>query len=224
MDLDSPRDAEAARRQARAWIIILLLVLLIVLVGIFLNTTGAGVTTTTQTNTEGQCNFAAQAFNARQEAFTLAQKLAQYRSTKPTFRNYGAGSYTICYKNGTQQRFPSPIAPGYSQTATPTNATHSEQAVYQWLLQQFRGLSLDFSSVSGIYVVIFSQVTVCEQCEPDMVSWLSNLRTAAKTPKVSLSIWDIARGKGFIPTVQPAGNGMPVTPEDIERVQIPFAP
>jgi len=86
------------------------------------------------------------------------------------------------------------------------------------------GLSLDFALVSGIYVVIFSQVTVCDKCEPDMVSWLSNLRKAANAMKVSLSIWDIARGKGFIPTMQPAGNGTPITPEDIERVPIPFAP
>jgi hypothetical protein len=213
-----------AQGHGRLWLILLLLVLLLLFALLALPLLNTNVGTTSQTEPAGQCDFATKTFNARQEAFTLGQALELYRRTHPTSRNYGMGSYTICYKNGTQQRFPSPIAPGYSQTVIPKNATHSEQAVYQWLLKQFMGLSLDFSTVSGIYAVIFSQVTVCDLCEPDMVSWLSNLRLAAKTNKVALSIWDIARNRGFIPTVQPAGNGAPTTPDDIERVSIPFAP
>lgn len=188
----------------------------------YVQSQGVSVTTTSQ-ESPGQCDFTQNRFNTQIEAFTLAQQLEAYRSANPTFRNYGIGSYTICYKDGTQQRFPSPIAPGYTQTALPRNATHSEQAVYQWLLKQFTSLTLDLSTVSGVYVVIFSQVVVCDLCQPDMVSWQRNLRQTGKTNKVFLSIWDIARGKGFIPTVQPSGSGIPLTLGDIERVPIIFA-
>ena len=220
MDLDAPE--APTHSQLRAGLVLALAVLiLLALLAAFLS---SGVNTTNQTEPAGQCDFTTKAFNARQEAFTLAQKLEAYRSANPTIRNYGIGSYTICYKNGTQRRFPSPVAPGYSQSTLPTNATHSEQAVYQWLLKQFASLSLDLSTVSGIYTVIFSQVVVCDQCRTDMVPWLRNLRLAAKTNKITLSIWDIARGKGFIPTIQPAGNGTPIGPGDLEKVSIPFAP
>lgn len=180
-------------------------------------------TAVSQPTPAGQCQFDTRSFATPQEAFTLAQYLEQYRIAHPTARNYGMGSYTICYKDGTQQRFPSPVAPGFSQTPLPHNATHSEQAVYQWLLQQFMALALDASTIRGIYVVIFSQVQVCVPCQSDMIDWLRNLRQAAKTPKVGLSIWDIARGKGFVPTLQPAGSGTPIAIEDIEKVPIPFA-
>ncbi len=210
-----------AQGRSFLWLTLFLVAALLLLL-LALPLFNVNVGTTSQTEPAGQCDFTTKTFNARQEAFLLGQRLASYRETHPTFANYGMGSYTICYKNGTQQRFPSPIAPGYSQKPTPTNATHSEQAVYQWLLRQFRDLALDFSTVSGIYAVIFSQVTVCDLCEADMVSWLSNLRQAAKTNKVALSVWDLARGAGFAPTVQPGGNGAPATPDDVERVPIPF--
>lgn len=204
-------------------LLLLGILLLLAASAAYVQSQGVGVTTASQ-EAPSQCDFTRNGFNTQLEAFTLAQQLEAYRSANPTFRNYGMGSYTICYKDGTQQRFPSPIAPGYTQTALPRNATHSEQAVYQWLLKQFASLTLDFSTVSGVYTVIFSQVVVCELCQPDMVSWLRNLRQAGKTNKVFLSIWDIARGKGFVPTAQPGGSGIPLSFEDIERVPIVFEP
>lgn len=220
-DITIGKSSEGFGRQ----LLFLLLVILLLFAAFaaYVQSQGVSVTTASQ-EAQGQCDFTQNIFNTQAEAFTLAQQLEAYRSANPTFRNYGMGSYTICYKDGTQQRFPSPIAPGYTQPSLPPNATHSEQAVYQWLLKQFSSLSLDFSTVTGIYAVIFSQVVVCELCRPDMVSWLRNLRQAGKTNRIFLSIWDIARGKGFVPTVQPSGNGIPLTIGDIERVPIVFEP
>jgi len=101
------------------------------------------------------------------------------------------------------------------------NVTHAEQAIYQWLQNQLAQLSLDITSVEGIYAVIFSQVLVCGPCRSEMVSWQRVLRQKARTTRVFLSIWDL--NPGFDPATFPAGPKKAVALADLERVPILFA-
>jgi hypothetical protein len=201
---------------------------LLILLGLtlpLLNTNSSTGTQTGQAENQGQCQFAARRFYTQQEAFTLAQAAQDQRSAFPFGGNYAIGSYTICYKNNTQQRFPSPPAKGYdnlTDTTLPVNATHGEQAVYKWLQNQLLQLSIDLTTVQGIYAVIFSQVRVCTACKSMMVSWQRTLRQKARTASVFLSIWDL--NPGFDPATYPAGPASPVVLSDLERVPIVFAP
>jgi hypothetical protein len=181
----------------------------------------------TQTNTDGQCLSNGQQFNGRQEAFTLAQMAEQYRTGHRFNGNYGYASYTLCYKDGSQRRVPSPVAPGYDNTkdkTKPLNYTHSEQILYRWLQKQLATVSSDPKTLAAVYVIIFSQVRVCDACVSSMVSWQSSLRQIAKTSLLYLAIWDIRPGtpSAFIPTVFPGGTGTPVAIADLRRVSIPF--
>lgn len=220
----------AQSKEKIPWLLIFLLILLgCFLLILVLPTLNAKVNTSTQTQSEGQCLPNGQGFDEQQEAFTLAQTAVQYRTTHPYRGNYALGSYTICYSDGTQQRVPSPLAPGYTSTPTATlraNDTHSEQGIYNWLKRNLTGLSIDQSQVAAIYTVIFSQVRVCGPCKKDMVAWQRGLRQAAKTVNVFLSIWDIRSGSksGFDPAQNPAGTNILVSIMDLEKVTIVFAP
>lgn len=193
----------------------------------FLSSLNIHTSTTTQSNSEGQCLSTGKNFNARLEAFTLAQAAEQYRNANKFNGNYGLASYTICYKDGSQQRVQSDTFPGSNNLTDktyPKNYTHSEQSAYGWLQSELSKLTIDESKVSAIYTIIFSQVIVCDPCREDMKSWLCVLRDKARTQHVSLSIWDIALGKGFNPAKFPAGTGTPVIVNDLERVPISFDP
>lgn len=206
---------------------LLLLLLLLLGIGILaLLSTNVQVNTSTQSASEGQCLSSGQDFDAQQEAFTLAQAAEQYRVAHPFGGNYGLGSYTICFKDGTQQRFQSPVFKGFNNPNTnqARNATHSEQSAYGWLQLQLSRFSIDRSTVSAIYTVIFSQVQVCPDCVQDMRFWQSTLRQKAKMPQVFLSIWDIVGGKGFNPATYPAGTGITVTVNMLRKVPIQFIP
>lgn len=214
-----------AQRPSHYLAIIVLLIILVFAVLYALAQFGASVGT--QTSKQGQCLNNGQSFNAQQEAFTLAQEVEQYRTANPYRGNYGLGSYTFCYKDGTQNRSQSPIYPGYNNTkdaTKPINATHSEQKTYKWLEGELNALPANQSPATAIYVVIFSQVIVCGPCRQDMKLWQRGLRSAAKTSRVFLSIWDIVYGKGFNPATYQAGMGTPVTIDAIRRVPIVFAP
>lgn len=214
-------DATTTRSRSYLWIIILIILLLFLALALPL--LNIGVNAGTQTQDEGQCQFAARRFYTQQEAFTLALAAQTQRSTFPFGGNYAIGSYTICYTNNTQQRFPSPPARGYdnlTDTAQPLNATHGEQAVYNWLQNQFSQLSIDLTTVQGIYVVVFSQVTVCSACRSTMISWQQTLRQKAGTSKLFLSVWDL--NPGFDPATYPAGPVNAVTFGNLERVPIQF--
>lgn len=167
-----------------------------------------------------------QGFDTQQEALTLVQAAEQYRTAHPFGGNYGLGSYTICFKDGTQQRFQSPVFKGFNNpnSSEARNATHSEQSAYGWLQLQLSRLAIDQSTISATYAVIFSQVQVCPDCEQDMRFWQSTLRQKAKTQQVFLSIWDIVGGKGFNPATYPAGTGIAVTVDVLRKVPIQFVP
>ncbi len=199
--------------------LLLLLLLLLALVLLVLPSLRIQTNTATQTASEGQCQGAGQNFDARQEAFTLAQAAEQYRTANPFGGNYGPGSYTICYKDGTQLRVQSPVFRGSGKI---TNDNHSEQSTYGWLQLQLPRLSIDPGPITAIYTVIFSQVTVCGPCERDMRLWQRTLRQKARTQQLFLSVWDIIYGKGFNPGIYPAGNGVPVTIDVLRQVLIPF--
>lgn len=205
----------------------LFLLLLLLVVSVFAYTALRLGNDGGQAKIDGQCLSNGTQFNGRQEAFTLAQMSEQYRAGHPYNGNYGYASYTICYKDGTQQRLPSPVAPGFDNITNPTqprNNTHSEQALYRWLSNQLAGISFNPKMLAGIYIIIFSQVRVCDTCLSDMVSWQSELRRVAMTPLLYLAIWDIRPGtpSAFIPTVSPQGTGTPVVSADLRRVTINF--
>lgn len=233
MAYDSPRipvpggrRAGAERGRIPVWLVLLLVGSILVALLLLLNAQ-IGVSTTTQTTQEPQCPQAEQSFDERQAAFILAQKAESQRSAAPYPGNYGLSSYLICYEDGTSQTDQSPVFKGhdnYTDPAHPRNYTHSEQSAYGWLQLQFSRISIDLKKVAAIYTVIFSQVVVCSSCEEDAVDWQRVLRQKAKTEKLYLSLWDIQRGKGFNPATYPAGNGVPVTPDMLEKVSIPFLP
>lgn len=180
-----------------------------------------------QSEAEGQCLSAGQDFNTEQEAFTLAQAAEQQRRMQPFGGNYGLGSYTLCYKDGSQRRVQSPVFRGYRNTTDktkPPNYTHSEQATYGWLQSEFSHLSIDRGRVRAIYTVIFSQVVICLPCRRDMKSWQRTLRQIVKTNNLFLSVWDIAPEKSFAPSTYPAGIGTPIAADDLEEVRIQFDP
>ena len=193
----------------------------------FLSSLNIHIGTTTQNNSEGQCLSSGKNFNEQQEAFTLAQAAEQYRSAKPIKANYGLGSYTVCYKDGSQQRIQSEVFKGHKNINNPgerENSMHSEQAAYGWLQNTLSRQPFTISKIATIYVVIFSQVIVCNLCKQDMKIWQRTLRQKAKINNLFLSIWDIIPGKGFNPANYPAGTGTPVAIADIRKVVIQFVP
>ena len=219
----------AQKKKSSLGLIIFLLILLVVGIFFLVPSYNIRTNTATQTTTENQCPQTGQSFDAQQEAFTLAQSAEQYRQIKPYNGNYGLGSYIICLTNGAMRRIQSMPFQGYYDRSLPyyqQHLTHSEQATYKWLQDQLSRLSLsrNLNKVAAIYVVIFSQVLVCTSCQRDMIDWQRTLRQKAKVENLYLSVWDIMLGKGFVPTVYPAGTGIPVSIDDLEEVNIPFAP
>ncbi len=210
----------------RRWILLLVLLMLLGLAILTLPSLSTRVNTTTQSRSQGQCLSNGQGFDDQQEAFRLAQVAEQYRAVNKFGGNYGLGSYTLCYKDGTQEGFQSTVFKGYwntDQPDLPRNAFHSEQSAHGWLKNQFRQLRLN-QSVVAIYAVIFSQVEVCPLCKNNMISWQRDLREVAPVKQVFLAIWDIPKARGFIPAKYPYGTGTPVAIDDLEKVAIPFAP
>ena len=218
----------AAQSQTKTpWLLIFLIILLALGVLIFaLPSLNTKVSTTTQTASNGQCLPNGQGFDEQQEAFTLAQAAELYRAAHSFGGNYGYGSYTLCYSDGTQQRVQSSAEKGFNNKNGQgrPNDTHSEQAVYDWMESELEGLSIDRNQVAAIYAVIFSQVIVCYSCQKDMVTWQRTLREKAKTNNLYLSIWDIRPGtkSSIIPATYPAGTGIPVAIEDLRKVPIHF--
>ena len=204
--------------------LVLLLLAALVVGYLILSASNVNVNVATQNASDGQCQDAEKSFDEQQEAFTLALEAEQYRTANPIGANYGLGSYTICYKDGTQQRVQSIVYKGFYSKTQPINDTHSEQIIYGWLQNKLSSLSLDRSNIVAIYAVIFSQVKVCDLCVKDMKSWQRVLRQKARTNSLYLSVWDIIFGQGFVPSTYPAGNGTPITIDALRKVPIRFFP
>ena len=120
--------ASQTRPQQSSVPLILLLLLLLVVGILILPSLNMKINTGTQSAANGNCPLSAgQSFDDQQEAFTLAQAAERYRSANPFGGNYGLGSYTVCYNDGTQQRFQSNVFKGYKNTTDKTvvgNSTH----------------------------------------------------------------------------------------------------
>lgn len=218
-------------RNRSLWLVILVIVLLAFGLLFTLPLPNTRTSSTTQSATPASCPAAGQvfdvqqAFDAQQEAFVLAQSAEQYRAANPFGGNYGLGSYTICLNDGTLRRVQSMPFKGYRDYTLPVSqqhTTHSEQKTYGWLQVQLSRMSIDKSKIAAIYVVIFSQVIVCPPCQQDMVYWQRTLRQKARTNNLYLSVWEIEGGKGFVPTVYPAGTGTPIAITDLRQVPIRF--
>lgn len=218
-----------AQRPSHCLAIVVLLVILVFAVLYGLAQFGASVGT--QTRNQNQRLNNGQSFNYKPEAFVLAQTAERYRANRkpPWYGNFGLGSYTICYKDGTANRVQSSVFPGSDNDGQfpdlPENATHSEQSALVWLRRQLGTLSIDRSQIVAIYTVIFSQVKVCGPCRTDMTQWQRILREEAKTQQLYLSIWQLIPGKGgFNPKQFPKGTGTPVAINMIQEVKIAFVP
>ena len=148
--------ASGAQKQSSSWwLIIFLLILLILGIFLLLPSYNTQINTSTQSTTQNQCPQAGQSFDARQEAFMLAQSAEQYRRMHPFGGNYGLGSYIICFTDGTQQREQSRLYEGFYSTELPRSLqhiTHSEQYAYDWLQEQLSLLSIDQSPHSFCFV------------------------------------------------------------------------
>ncbi len=213
----------AQKQKSTVPLIIFLLILLVLGIFLLLPSYNTGVNTSTQSTTQNQCPQVGQSFDARQEAFTLAQTAEKYRRAQPLPINYGLGSFIICFTDGTFKREQSMIFKGRSSNSYPGNETHSEQSAYGWLQNRLLALSIDPDTISAIYTFIFSQVRVCSFCKKDMVYWQRTLREKARTNNLFLSVWDIGFQQGFNPKIYPAGLKSAITINGIENVAINFA-
>jgi hypothetical protein len=208
--------------QHLTWIVILLLILGLLLL-VFAQS-GIGTQTTTQSE-PNHCLKGGQNFDYPAEIQALAQDAQTYRATHPFGGNYGEGSITLCYSDGSFTVIPSSPPPfeGYNSPSPPENSTHSEWKVFRWAQQQLEQLPTTAGkTVIKIFVAIFSQVRVCGLCRNDMQTWLKDLRVAAENQNVILSIWQIRPGSAsaFDPAKNP--RGVPTNPTDLQSVQINF--
>jgi hypothetical protein len=161
----------------------------------------------------------------QQEAFRLAQETQAYRQAHPYGGNYGRGSITVQYADGTSRRYPSPISQGYDAPNPPIYRTHSEQKIDRWLRAELTRLRQQhvFDKATAIRIVIFSQVIVCPQCRTAMIRWQRQYRALAATTALFVTVWQLTPGKaGFNPKVTPQGKPVP-DPTDVQQVKIPFA-
>lgn len=196
------------------------MLLLVLLIGGSLVLGSLNLAGTATTSSSKQCPD----FDEQREALRLAQVAERYRQQKPAPKNYGLGSATLCLTTGEIQSFQTPVIPGYSDLdLDPVHIMHSEQQTYRLLQNQLAVFASRTKNIVSIFVVIFSQVTVCGKCEPDMVSWQSTLRQKAGVQQLFLIIWDLLRGKGFSPQKKPAGSGTSVTLADIRLVPVQFS-
>jgi hypothetical protein len=213
-------DTDVPQQKSTLWIIFLLL--LIIVGGVLALGSLSIVGTKTTTQTAKPCPIV----DEQVEAFKLAQIAEHYRKLKPDPRNYGLGSYVVCYTNGLISTYQTPVFPGNTdKTLSPTNIMHSEQQTYRQLQKVLADPALHIGEIVNIFVIIFSQVTVCGPCQSDMISWQDILRQKAGVEPLFLSVWDLIQGNGgFDPQSQRAGTGIPVTPANLRLVTIPFAP
>lgn len=216
MDIDVPR-----QKSTTLAIFLLLLVIVVGLAFAVGSLSAVGTVTTTTTATQ-ECP----PFDSQAEAFRLAQIAELYRARNPRGTNYGLGSYVVCYANGKIDVYQTPVFPGFYDTSLdPTHIMHSEQQTYRQLQNKLANPVLHVNEIANIFVVIFSQVTVCDNCIPDMVSWQSVLRQKASVEQLFLPVWQLRRGQGgFNPNQFPKGLGKPITIAGLEQVEIPFAP
>lgn len=207
------------------WIVVLLLLLGLLLV-VFAQT---GMQTTTQSE-PNYCLNGGNNFNYGATVQGLAQDAQTYRAAHPIRANYGNASITICYNDGSSTTLPSGDPPfvGYNSQTPPENATHCEWQAFRWAEEQLKPANLNAQVESGktvvkIFVTIFSQVVVCGPCRyQDMPTWMRDLRTAAGSQNVYLTIWQIRPGSpsSFDPGKKP--EGVPLSPTDLQIVPVNF--
>lgn len=213
-------DAEVPQQKSTLLIIFLLLVIIVGVVFAAGSLSNIGTATTTATTTQ-QCPV----FDEETEAFRLAQIAELYRMRNPDPRNYGLGSYFVCYVSGEIGTYQTPVFAGANDTTgqNSINSTHSEQLTYRQLQNKLANPALHVDDIVNIFVVIFSQVIVCDSCIADMVSWQSVLRQKAGVEQLFLSVWQLRPGQGgFNPRLFPRGLKAPIAPAGIEQVDVPF--
>lgn len=156
----------------------------------------------------------------------MAQKSEQTRMATPFGGNYGDGSYTICFQDGSSYYYSTKVYQGHDSAPVsgyPLQKAHSEQLAYDELYEAVSTALFDRNQLVGIYVIIFSQIIVCPPCQNEMRLWQRELRQAAHTNQLFLSIWQLRPGRGgFNPKKFPAGIGTPVAMANIQQVFIRF--
>ena len=202
---------------------ILLLLLLLGLLIFGLPSLNLRLNVATQSNSQGQCAFNSIPFDAQKEAFILATNAQEYRTTHQTARNYANASITLCEGNAARAPLRSQVYYGYNALSGPPYTTHAEQFAHdQWIIPNLTGVSKsnNYTKITYIYVIIFSQVRICDGCKETMKKWLSEFKKVAGTNNLDLSVWQLT--KGYDPRQFPAGK--PVTSTaDVTQVLITFA-
>jgi len=178
------------------------------------------------------------AYNYQQATYTIGVAAKNYRAHynngKGTTANFGGAAITLCPVQGKEYTKYSPILKGYEYPGddAPENATHSEQQAYHWVISK---LALaQFQAGSHMYVTIYSEVPVCQQCKIDMQAWNSDFQALLNGTVVQTQIWQMRRGSpvavgrnpvpdnkktlGFVPRDFPAGTGFPLQYGDVEIV------
>jgi len=191
-------------------------------------------------NNDQLCATAANVgYNYQQAAYTIgvtAQKYrAGYNNGRGTTANFGGAAITLCSDQGREYTKYSPMFKGYDypESDLPENSTHSEQQAYGWVINTLTPAKLQAGD--HIYVTIYSEIPVCQQCKIDMQDWNSDFQALVLGKTVQTQIWQMRRGsraavgknpvdrtRGFVPAKFPAGTGIPLQYRDVEIVSINF--
>lgn len=164
---------------------------------------------------------------------TMAKPVQDYRLKHPTYgRNLGMGQIVIEYSDGSPiSATTSGIITGEKGTTLDENVNHVERKLHDaggfipTTLQDLQR-SGDLEKASNIYIFIFTQVSVCKLCGPEMRGWLNDFRTEVSPGnqnKLDFQVWQLAFP--FNPDDPPAKQKRQmVSVEDITRVTIKFFP
>jgi RHS repeat-associated protein len=126
-------------------------------------------------------------FDTEREARRL-ESIAQYvRSHNRINGNLGLASITILFKDGSVDRYTSPVYEGFDDLDG-GNTTHSEAEAQRWVESTLLGLNLE--NAVEINVVIFTELAPCggtrngSSCRRDLPQWAQDDNAAAGQPVV----------------------------------------
>jgi hypothetical protein len=164
---------------------------------------------------------------------TMAKPVQDYRLKYPTYgRNLGMGQIVVEYSHGSPiYAIASGMITGEKGTTVDENVNHVERKLHDaggfipTTLQHLQRIG-DLDKASKIYIFIFTQVSVCKLCGPEMRGWLNDFRaevSPANQSKLDFQVWQPIFP--FDPdNTPPAKQKQMVSAEDITRVTIRFFP
>ncbi|MGH2496600.1 MAG: hypothetical protein ACRDIV_18020 [Ktedonobacteraceae bacterium] len=163
---------------------------------------------------------------------TMAKPVQDNRLKHPTYgRNLGMGQIVIEYADGSPiSATTSGIITGEKGTDLDKNVNHVERKLHDaggfipTTLQDLQR-SGELDKASKVYIFIFTQVSVCKLCGPEMRGWLNDFRaevSPANQGKFDFQVWQPTFT--FNPDDTRAKQRQMVSAEDITQVEIKFFP